>query len=134
MIFLRRYRYKDLNDLEGLLGGTGIESKELEDDDLLYLCFIDEGLVGAIRANLEEEDYFLKYLFVAKDYRDQMLGDGLLRVVIDRLERQGLKRLYYRGFDGYLIKRGFREKGEGLLEIDIENFFKAGCGCGMDEV
>ena len=131
MIFLRKYKDEDLRTLESLLEGTRIESGE---EDLLYLCFIDEDLVGAIGVDLEEEDYFLRYIFVAENYRNEMLGDGLLRVVIDRLERQGLRSLYYRGRDGYLLKRGFEEKEDGLLEIDVENFFKGGCGCGANEV
>ena len=62
--------------------------------------------------------------------RNNKIGDGLLKVVIDKLDREEVKKLYFPEMNTYLIKNGFKENSENILEVDIEEFFKRKCSCG----
>lgn len=135
MIIIRKFKNNDLENLRELIEELKIEVKSPSIDDLIYLSFEDDKLIGAVKADEEKGVWNLNYIYIHRDFRNTKIGDGLLRVVIDNLERQGVKSLYFSNIDHYLMKRGFKENKENILELDVENFFNHKCSCGIkDEV
>ena len=130
MIVIRKYKDSDLGALKDLMEGSKINVKSSDLEDLIYLSFEDEKLIGAIKVEKKDEIWYLDYIYIDKGYRNSKIGDGLLRVAIDKLEKNGVKTLYFSSFDGYLMKRGFKKNKDHKLELDVENFFKAKCSCG----
>lgn len=130
MIVIRRFKDKDLNDLKNLLVDSNIEEESPSEDDFIYVVFEDEAIIGAVKAHEKNDIWVLDYLYIDSDWRNKKIGDGLLRVILDKLDRGKITTLYFYGFDGYLVKRGFKKNEDDILEIDVENFFKEGCSCG----
>ncbi len=130
MIFIRRFKDSDLKDLKDLLSKVDIDIKDSNANELIYLSFEDENIIGAIKTKRKKDLWILEYIYIAHEWRNNKIGDGLLKVMIDKLDRNKVKRLYFPEINGYLIKNGFKENEENILEIDIEDFFKHKCSCG----
>lgn len=135
MIVLREFRSDDLKRLKNLLEFENIEPCLPNSNELIYLSFSDENLIGAIKVNNIEDIWILDYIYIIEKWRNKKIGDGILRVIIDKLDKKKIKKLYFPKRNNYLIKRGFKINKDNRLELDIENFFKDACSsCGRYEI
>lgn len=130
MIVIRKFKNSDLEDLKELLEEVNIKAEDANLDDLVYLSFVDQKLIGVIRAKQKQDIWVLNYVYISKKWRNKKMGDALLRVVIDKLDRKEVKRLYFPEIDKYLIKNGFQKNSDNILELDVEGFFENKCCCG----
>ena len=129
MIVLRKFKKEDLEKLTTMLQSEDIKVELPSSSELIYMSISDDELMGAIKVNENENIWTLDYIYIAEKWRNQMIGDGLLRVMIDKLDRNKVKSLYFKDIDQYLIKRGFEKNNENMLELDVENFFGDTCSC-----
>ncbi len=127
MIVLRKFQNNDLKNIEELLKDQDSDKFKLKTDRTIYLALVDEELIGAIQIQQDSEISILDYLFINEKWRNRKIGDGLLRAMIDKLDKNQVKSLEFYGMDSYLIKRGFKENMDNTLSIDVENFFNDGC-------
>lgn len=129
MIVLRKFKIDDLKNLEELFKGNNIEVNLPNQSELIYLGLLDHELIGAIKANEKEGIWTLDYIYIEERWRNQSIGDGLLRVIIDNLDKKEIKRLYCSQINQYLIKKGFEEYKDDMIYLNIEGFFNNRC-CG----
>lgn len=129
MIVLREFKKEDLEKLTTMLQSEDIKVELPNSNELIYMSISDDELMGAIKVNENEDIWTLDYIYIAEKWRNQMIGDGLLRVMIDKLDRNKVKSLYFKDIDQYLIKRGFEKNDDNILELDVENFFGDTCSC-----
>lgn len=129
MIVLREFKKEDLEKLRTMLQSEDIKVELPSSSELIYMSISDDELMGAIKVNENEDIWTLDYIYIAEKWRNQMIGDGLLRVMIDKLDRNKVKSLYFKDIDQYLIKRGFEKNDDNILELDVENFFGDTCSC-----
>lgn len=135
MIIIREFKMSDLRDASDLLKETKIEFEKPNENELIYMAFDDEKSIGLAKAKKHIDLWKLEYIYIHEDWRNNKFGDGLLRVVLDKLDREKAKKLYFNGSDEYLIKRGFTKNNDNILEVDIERFFKRKCACSdSDEI
>ena len=127
MLELREFKEDERQQIEELLSYENIEDLSL---DRNVTVLVEDGLVlGVCKVNRVKEKVYLQYLIIKEASRGDKLGDGLLRTVLNKLDLQGLEKIYYDFPDSYLVKKGFKENGQGLLELDISKFFNVGCTC-----
>lgn len=129
MIVLREFKKEDLEKLKIMLQSEDMKVEIPNSNELIYMSISDEELMGAIKVNQNEDIWTLDYIYIAEKWRNQMIGDGILRVMIDKLDRKKVKSLYFQNIDQYLIKRGFKINEDNILELDVENFFGDTCSC-----
>lgn len=130
MIILREYKEEDLKEVKPILKEEKIEDFSFE--GIIYVVLDNENLIGIGQTEIEDEKYFLRYLIIEKDERKMGFGDGLLRAILFKLENKNIDKLYYRGKDEYLLKKGFKKAEEDILFIDIKDFFNRVCNCRED--
>ena len=127
MLELRGYKETEIQQMKDILLKEEIEDLELDKDVIVVVE--DDIVLGVCKYEIKNGDSWLKYLIIKEDNRRQFLGDGLLRTVLNKLDLQGIKMMFYDNVDSYLIKKGFIENGEGILELNISEFFSVGCKC-----
>ena len=127
MLVLRKFKNEDIDKLSDMLKAEDIKVDIPKSNEMIYLSFSDEELMGAIKVKYDQDIWILDYLYIAEKWRNEKIGDGLLRVMVDKLDKKKIKTLYFLGENKYLIKRGFEENEDKILELDIENFFKDTC-------
>lgn len=130
MIVIRRFKDSDLENLKELIYELNSKVKAINVEDLIYLAFEDEKLIGAIKLREKEKLWSLDYLYMDTKSRNGAIGDGLLRVAIDKLDKNGSERLYFYGRNQYLINKGFKEVTDNNLVLDVSKFFNNKSCCG----
>lgn len=130
MIIIRRLKDRDIEDLRDLLNSLNSKDKNVNLGDLIFLAFEDEKLIGAIKTSEKEKLWYLDYLYVDFKSRNKSIGDGLLRVAIDKLDKNEIEKIYFNGRNKYLLNKGFKENLDKQLVLDIDNFFKNKTCCG----
>ncbi|OZV12802.1 hypothetical protein CIW83_07890 [Tissierella sp. P1] len=129
MLLLREYTIDEIDKIISILKKEGVENLDL--DGIVYVVLDDNDLVGVGKVKPRGETWTLEYLIIREDKRNQNLGDALLRAILNKLFNQGVKNVYYRTNNTYLIKKGFILVDNSQLELNIPEFFKKGCdGCG----
>ncbi len=135
MIIIRKFKDSDLENLRDLICELNFEVNSVDQGDLIYLAFEDEKLIGVIKASESEKLWYLDCLYMATKSRNRSIGDGLLRVAIDKLEKNGVESLYFNGENQYLTDKGFKENTDKQLVLDVKNFFNNKSCCGdIDEL
>ena len=127
MLEIRQFKESEVQQIEDILLKEKINDLELNKNTIVVVE--DRIVLGVCRYVVENDNSWLKYLIVKENNRGELLGDGLLRTVLNKLDLQGVKRIYYSNIDTYLIKKGFKENDKGLLELNISEFFSVGCKC-----
>lgn len=127
MLELREYKETEIQQIEDILLEEKINDLELNKN--IIVVVEDNIVLGLCKFEIENENSWLKYLIIKKSNRGQYLGDGLLRTVLNKLDLQGIEKMFYNDMDLYLIKKGFKENKEGILELNISEFFSIGCKC-----
>lgn len=129
MIVLRKFKSSDLENIKELFRDEHNEIFKLNLNGIIYLALVEEKIVGAIQVEQIQNTCTLNYIYIDKKWRNQKIGDGLLKVLVDKLDKSNVKKLIFNSIDPYLMKKGFEEKEDNILELDIENFFNKQCSC-----
>lgn len=134
MLVLRNYKENEIEELKELLIDEGIDDLEL--DGIIYVVLEDDMLIGSSKVIEEDGKWILQYIVIKEEFRRQNLGDGLLRAILNKLVNQGIKDVYFKANDPFLISRGFIILENDEIMLDLENFFNKGCkGCeGFNEL
>lgn len=128
MLVLRNYNYENKKELKKLLIEEGIEDLEL--DGIIYIVLDNDLLIGASKVTEECNKWILQYIVIKDEFRGQKLGDGLLRAVLNKIVNQGIKEVFFKSTDPFLINRGFIQTNNNEIKLDLENFFNKECkGC-----
>lgn len=134
MLVMRKYRENEKNDIRDLLIKEKIEDLEIQ--DFIYVMLEDDTVIGACKVDLEGEEGFLSYLVIESNKRGEGLGEGLLRAILNKLDLDGILKVYFHEKNSYLLSKGFIENGENQLELNLSEFFSGSCGClgGFNEI
>ena len=127
MLVIREYKEDEAQEIKEILIKEKINDLELNED--IVVVVEDNSVIGICKFEIKDSDSWLKYLIIREDSREDGLGDGLLRTVLNKLDLQGIKKMFYDNMDLYLIKKGFIVNPEGVLELNIREFFTGGCSC-----
>lgn len=107
--------------------------KEIKDSKLFntltYAGYKNETLFGKCRVNLNKDIAHLEVLEIDDNFRGNNLGEGLLRSTLNKLDKIGIKKVYYKCYNPYLIKMGFM-KEDNRVYVDLPNFFNSKCRSG----
>ena len=127
MLELRGYKETEIQPIKDILIKEGISDLELNEN--IVVVVEDNILLGICKVEIEGTNSWLKYLIIEESSRGKFLGDGLLRTVLNKLDLQGIRKIFYDKSDLYLIQKGFSKNEEGRLELNIPEFFTVGCKC-----
>lgn len=104
--------------------------KEIVDNELIsqltYGGFEDDIFFGKCKVNLNGETADLELLEVIEKYRGNNLGEGLLRSTLNKLDKIGIKKVYYNCDNSYLIRKGFLKEND-IIYVELPDFFNLGC-------
>ena len=127
MLEFRGYKEDEVQQINDILINEGINEMKLSDKILVVVE--DNIVLGLCKVEIRNLNSKLKYLIIKENSRGQRLGDGLLRTIINKLDLQGIEKMFYDKIDLYLLRKGFMENKDGILELNISEFFKVGCKC-----
>ena len=130
MIVLREYQDEDLENINSILEEENIIDQNVE--PIIYVVLDHKYLIGVGKVQLEYNKNFLKYLVIRKEERNMGFGDALLRAILYKLANSNEDKLYFKGNNEYLLKKGFKKEKENILSLDINIFFDDGCNCSGD--
>lgn len=125
MIILREYKTNESKDIINILVNENVDDLDLS--GTIYMVLEDEEILGVSKVKEKESKWLLHYLIIKEDSRGDNLGDSLLRGILNKLSNQGIKKIYYKSYDPYLIKKGFKLTNNNELILDIDEFFSQGC-------
>lgn len=129
MIVLRKFKNSDLENIKELFENQNPDIFEVKFDETIYLALTDEKLIGAIQLEQDNEIWTLDYIFICEEWRNKKIGDGLLRAMLDKLDKNKVQKLIFNGKNPYLLKKGFKENKDNILEINISDFFEKQSSC-----
>lgn len=127
MLVIREYKESEIQDIKKFLISENIQ--ELEINGMIFIMIEDKDIIGVCKIEIENHSGNLKYLVIKEDMRKQRLGNGLLRAIINKLDNQDIKKVYYKENNTYLKKNGFNLNQDNQLELNISEFFSGGCKC-----
>ena len=127
MLVIREYEEKETQQIKDILIEEKINNLDLNEN--IVVVVEDNIVLGVCKFEVKDSNSWLKYLVIKEDSRGEALGDGLLRTVLNKLDLEGIKKIFYDGIDLYLMKKGFMKKSEDVLELNISEFFTGGCSC-----
>lgn len=128
MLLLRKYTIDEADRIRKFLDNECIEDLVL--DGIVYVVIDSEELVGVGKARPNKVSE-LDYLVIREDKRNQGLGDALLRALLNKLNNQGIEKIYYKTSNTYLMEKGFVLNDDNELELNIPDFFIKACNsCG----
>lgn len=130
MIVLREYQDEDLENINSILEEENIIDQNVE--PIIYVVLDHKYLIGVGKVQLEYNKNFLKYLVIKKEERKMGFGDALIRAILFKLANSNEDKLYFKGNNEYLLKKGFKKEKENLLTLDINDFFDNACNCTGD--
>ncbi|MTI70227.1 MAG: GNAT family N-acetyltransferase [Firmicutes bacterium] len=134
---------KDIQKLETFVKNS--KSKLTIDDilsnDLIYIMLIGEKIIGVTGAMMYDDKSLLNLIIIIKEERNGKLGDALLRSILNKLEKEGIKKVYSKVISKFLIKEGFKKikpttkllnelsikENTDILECNLETFFSKCC-------
>ena len=128
MLEIRGYKEDEIQQIKDILNKEKINDLKIN-SDLILIVSEDNAVLGLCSVEIKNSEYWLKHLIIKEDSRGQELGDGLLRTMLNKLDLQGIKSLYYKDIDSYLVEKGFIKNEKGFLELNISDFFTNGCTC-----
>lgn len=128
MLEIRGYKEDEIQQIKDILKKEKINDLKIN-SDLILIVVEDNIVLGLCSVGINNSEYWLKHLIIKEDSRGQELGDGLLRTMLNKLDLQGVKKIYYKNIDSYLVKKGFIKNNKGFLELNILEFFTDGCTC-----
>lgn len=104
--------------------------KEIKDNKLVnsitYAGYENETLFGRCQVNLNKDIAYLEVLEINDNFRGNNLGEGLLRSTLNKLDKIGIKKVYYKYYNHYLIKMGFMIE-DNRIYVDLPDFFNSKC-------
>ena len=124
---------RELKDSNSILKNSNIIETEHSKEDIKYILIEDNDVKGVCRVLYDNSIGLLDYIVIDKKEIGSNLGDALLRATFNNCLNNGIKKIYFKDKDIYLLKKGFKEKHtlyEGvnyLIEIDLEDFFSIPC-------
>lgn len=127
MLVIRQYKESEIEDIKQLLISENIQDVEI--NGMIFIMIEDEDIIGVCKIEIENHSGNLKYLVIKEGKRKQNLGDGLLRGILNKLDNQDIKKVYYKENNTYFIKRGFNLNQDNKIELNISEFFSGGCKC-----
>lgn len=127
MLVLREYMKNEIQEIKELLISEKVEDLNL--NEMIYIMIEDNIIIGVSKVEIENNNGNLKYLVIKEASRGQDLGNGLLRGILNKLDNNGVEKIYYKEMDSYLIKKGFYLNEKNQLELNISEFFNNGCQC-----
>lgn len=130
MIVLREYQDKDLECVNYILAQENIIDSNQQ--AIIYVVLDHKDLIGVARVESQCSKNFLKYLVIKKEERKMGFGDALIRAILFKLANSNEDKVYFKGNNEYLLKKGFKKEKENLLTLDINDFFDNACNCTGD--
>lgn len=130
MLIIREYKEEEGKEILDLLISEKIDDLALT--DYIYVAIEDNVMIGACKVELENNNGLLKYLVVKEDNKGEMLGDGILRSLLSKLEKNGIETVYFNDVNPYLLKLGFLKNNDNKLELNLSEFFNSKCKCTED--
>lgn len=127
MLVLRNCKVDEFNEIKEFLAKEGIRDLVLE--GIIYIVLDDNELIGVGKVLEKDKKWIIEYLVIREDKRNQQIGDGLLRAILNKLYNQGIEKIYSSSNNDYLLKKGFILNCESHLELNISDFFNKGCKC-----
>ncbi|WP_353095855.1 GNAT family N-acetyltransferase [Tissierella praeacuta] len=127
MLVLQNCKVDEFNEIKEFLAKEGIRDLVLE--GIIYIALDDNELIGVGKALEKDKKWIIEYLVIREDKRNQQIGDGLLRAILNKLYNQGIEKIYSSSNNDYLLKKGFILNCESHLELSISDFFSKGCKC-----
>lgn len=127
MLVLREYKEKEIQEIKRLLMTEKVQ--DLNINGIIYVMVEDNNIIGVSKIEIENDIGNLKYLVIKENRRKQGLGNGLLRAILNKLDNQEIKKVYYKENNLYLMKFGFDLNENNTLELVVPIFFSRGCQC-----
>ncbi len=130
MLVFRNYREKDKNILDEYFKNLNIEFDV--GGGHVFLAFSDDDLIGASKVSQRDGKWYYDFIYIDEKERGQGLGKGLFRSMLNKINVQGVSKIYLNNNSNFLIKQGFYYNKTNELELDIDKFFStSSCGsCG----
>ena len=132
MIVLRQIEKDDYSNAKSILKVNGIE------DDLsqgiIYIINNGDCIMGVSKIIIKDNYGILKYVVVKEKFRGLNYGDSLLRGILFKCKSMGINKVYYHGYDSYLLKKGFTNNKTSILVdhklyTEVDNILNNTC-CG----
>lgn len=111
----------DYIDCKNFIEKFNSNIKVLE-NDIIFIINDEKQKKGYIIISKQNENFYIKLLYVLKEFRENYLGDGLLRTSLNFLLLHNIKIVKYYGICTYLQNKGFDIKKDYMI-CNIENFF-----------
>lgn len=103
-------------------------NKSLERKNSIFFGgFDDDYLFGICIMEIEEQNAELIYLYIEPDYRNDKLGDALLKSTLNKLDKIGVKYVSYSETNDYLLKVGFKKSENNHIYLELPSFFENQC-------
>ncbi|MTI67803.1 MAG: GNAT family N-acetyltransferase [Firmicutes bacterium] len=134
---------KDKHKLETFVKifNSKLTIEDILSNDLIYIMQSGEKIVGITAAMIYDDKSLLNLIIINKEERNSKLGDGLLRSILNKLEKEGIKKVYSKVISEFLIKEGFKKvkpntklindlsikENTDILECNLETFFSKCC-------
>lgn len=130
MLEVRGYKENEIQDIKELLISENIQ--DLEISGTIFVMIENNDIIGVCKIEIEKYIGNLKYLVIKRNNRKLKLGNGLLKAILNKLENQGIKNVYCKENNSYLIKNGFNLNKDNYIELDLSKFVSRGCNCSGD--
>ena len=133
MLEIRLANNKDLEIIDKFLNDKNQESRKIE--ELNYMvAYENEKIVGTLIFQKKEDIGIIKYIIVREDKRNQYIGEGLLKAMLNYSDHQGIKKamVYPNEQERFFRKNGFSDSAnknvqKTLLEVTLPDYFLTSC-------
>lgn len=140
LILIRKALPIEKPKITEILQSTGLSSKSNSCVENTMVVETNDSIVGCGSLDLRDRVAFLKYIAILPRYQGQGLGDGLVRALINYLDRRSVEKLFILNEKplNYFERFGFRyipsnefdkmfkdiETAPFIMKLDINEFFK----------
>lgn len=133
---------ENFNKVKELLNNNNIEY-EINPESIIYTMEENNIVLGAVQARVIDRYAILDYILIDKKFRGNKLGDGLLRSILNYINKNNIKYIYCNYNNNFFINEGFEKidyketpeevkneiTSDNILMCNIESFFSSGCHC-----
>lgn len=147
MITIRKATSDDKSRMHEILNSADFDEYCFENlTEHTMVVELENNIVGWGALDIVDNLALMKFVYILPDYRNQGLGDGLVRALINYADRRGVKNVYILSQYEYFKRFGFKQvagsecdkkvlekysinvKDQFIMKLNVDDFFN-GCHC-----